>query len=120
VLNSLGYLLADHGRKLDEAVELIKRALALEADSPSYLDSLGWAYFKLNRFDDARAPLERAASARPKTSVILDHLGELHFQVKRYRDAADAWDQALAGDREGIDVAAITKKRDRARQLAGK
>ena len=120
VLNSLGYLLADHGKKLDEAVGLIKRALAIDANSPSYLDSLGWAYVKQARLDEARSPLERAAAAQPKTSVIQDHLGELYFQLKRYKDAADAWDRSLAGDRDGIDVGVVTKKRDQARALAGR
>jgi tetratricopeptide (TPR) repeat protein len=119
-LNYLGYLMADRGHKLPEAVDLIKRALALENGNPSFLDSLGWAYLKQSKLDEARDPLERAASALPRVSVIQDHLGELYFQLKRYRDAADAWDRALSGDRDSIDVAAITRKRDRARDLAGK
>jgi tetratricopeptide (TPR) repeat protein len=117
-LNYLGYMLADRGQKLDEALALVQRALAIEADNPSYLDSLGWAYFKLARLDDARGPLERAASALPKTSVIQDHLGDVYFELKRFKDAVVAFDRALAGDREGIDAAAVTRKRDRARQLA--
>jgi len=119
-LNYLGYMLADRGTKLDEAVDLIKRALLIDEDNPSFLDSLGWAYVKQAKLDQARAPLQRAAAALPKTSVIQDHLAELYFQLKMYREAADTWDLALAGDRAEIDAAAITKKRDRARQLAGK
>jgi tetratricopeptide (TPR) repeat protein len=119
-LNYLGYMLADRGQKLPEAVDLIKRALAIEADNPSYLDSLGWAYVKSSELGPARDPLERAATALPRVSVIQDHLAELYFQLKRYREAAATWDKALGGDREGIDVAAITKKRDRARELAGR
>jgi Tfp pilus assembly protein PilF len=118
-LNYLGYMLADQGRKLEEAVSLVTRALAVDADNPSYLDSLGWAYFKLSRFDEARQPLERAAAAAPKSSVIQSHLADVYFQVKRYRDAADSWDRALGGDRDGIDVADVTRKRDRAKALAG-
>jgi tetratricopeptide (TPR) repeat protein len=117
-LNYLGYMLADHGRKVDEAVGFIKRALAIEADNPSFLDSLGWAYVKQARLDQAREPLQRAAAALPQTSVIHDHLAELYFQLKLYREAARAWDQALSGDRAGIDTAAITRKRDQARELA--
>ena len=119
-LNDLGYMLADRGTKLDEAVGFITRALAIEPDNPSYLDSLGWAYVKQSKFVEARDPLQRAASALPTNSVIQDHLGELYFQLKLYREAAEAWDHALAGDRAGVDVGAITKSRDRARALSGR
>ena len=118
VLNFLGYVLADHGLKLDEAVALITRALAVDADNPSYLDSLGWALFKQGKYPDAVPPLERAAESSPRSSLILDHLGELYFQTKRYREAADVWTRALAGDHTDIDIAALTRKRDRARELA--
>lgn len=119
-LNDLGYMLAERGQKLDEAVDLLSRALLIDPDNPSFLDSLGWAYFKQSKLDRAQPPLERAAAALPTNSVILDHLGELYFQQKRYAQAMTAWDHALAGDRDGIDVAAVTKKRDRAKTLAGK
>jgi tetratricopeptide (TPR) repeat protein len=119
-LNYLGYMLADRGQKLPEAVDLIKRALSIDENNPAYLDSLGWAYFRLGQFDDAREPLERAARALPKVSVINDHLGDLYVQLKRYDDAIAAFERALAGDRDGLDPAAVEKKRNRARQLAGK
>jgi tetratricopeptide (TPR) repeat protein len=118
-LNYLGYMLADRGTKLDEAVGLITRALAIEPGNPSFLDSLGWAYVKQEKLTEARDPLTRAAAALPDTSVIHDHLAELYFQLELYREAAAAWDRALAGDRSGVDVGAITRKRDRARTLAG-
>jgi tetratricopeptide (TPR) repeat protein len=117
-LNYLGYMLADRGQKLDEAVSFISRALAIRGDEPSYLDSLGWAYFRQRRFDEARPPLERAAAALPQVSVIQDHLGDLYLEMKRYGEAATAFDRALGGNREDVDVAAITRKRDRARELA--
>jgi tetratricopeptide (TPR) repeat protein len=117
-LNYLGYMLADRGQKLDEAVGFINRALALNVDNPSYLDSLGWAYFRQRKFEEARSPLERAAKALPDVSVIQDHLGDLYVELKRYSDAAAAFERALGGDRDDVDVAAITKKRDRARELA--
>jgi tetratricopeptide (TPR) repeat protein len=119
-LNHLGYMLADRGQKLDEAVTLIKRALVDNADNPAFLDSLGWAYFKLTKLDAARPPLEQAAAALPTQSVIQEHLGDLYFQMKRYGDATTAFDRALVGDREDVDVAGITKKRDRAKSLADK
>lgn len=118
-LNYLGYMLAEHGRKLDEAVSLIKRALTIDQGNAAYLDSLGWAYYKQEKFSEATAPLEQAAAAVPDASVIHAHLGDLYLKTKRYADAAAAFERALAGDREGLDVPATTKKRDRARALAG-
>jgi Tfp pilus assembly protein PilF len=118
-LNSLGYLLADQKKGLPEAVELVQRALAGDPDNPSYLDTLGWAYVQQGKTDEGRVVLERAAAALPTDSVVLHHLAESLFQLKRYRDAQAAWDRALAGDLEGIDVDDVTRKRDRARELAG-
>ena len=112
-------MLADRGQKLPEALGFIKRALAIDEDNPAYLDSLGWVYYRMGEFDNARAPLERAARQLPKVSVINEHLGDLYLQLKRYADAATAFDRALSGDRDGIDAAALEKKRDRARVLAG-
>ncbi len=117
-LNYLGYMLADRGEKLDEAVGFITRALAIEGDNPSYLDSLGWAYFRLRRFGEALSPLVRAAALLPEISVIQDHLGDLYFEMKRYGEAAAAFGKALDGNRADVEVADITKKRDRARELA--
>ncbi len=116
-LNALGYLLIDRGLKLDEAIAFIKRALVLDPASPSYLDSLGWAYFKQGKFAEAIGPLEQSTRAVASASLQQDHLGDAYFALKRYRDAADAYSRALAGDHDGIDVATVTKKRDRAREL---
>jgi tetratricopeptide (TPR) repeat protein len=118
-LNGLSYLLANHGVKLDEAATLVQRALVVEQDNPSYLDTLGWVYFKQAKLDLARPPLERAAAEAPQASSIQAHLGDLYFQMKRYRDAVTAYDRALAGDRLDLDVDAVTKQRDRAQALAG-
>jgi tetratricopeptide (TPR) repeat protein len=119
-LNYLGYMFAEQGRNLPEAVDLINRALAIERDNPSFLDSLGWAYFKMGQLDKAQAPLEQAATALPEVSVIQDHLGDVYLQLQKYREAGDAFDRALKGDLDGIDASAVTKKRDRARALAGR
>ena len=62
--NYLGYMLADEGVRLDESVKYIQKALELEPNNGAYLDSLGWAYFKMNRYDlGATLPLEEALQA---------------------------------------------------------
>lgn len=114
-LNSLGYLLAERGERLDEAVDLVQRALKVEPGNPSFLDSLGWAYFRQGRLDLAEPPLAEAASKSPSSSAIQDHLGDLRMKQQRYADAAAAWERALAGDGGAIDRAAIEKKLREAR-----
>ncbi len=114
-LNSLGYLLAERGEQLDEAITLVERALKIEPNNPSYLDSLGWAYYQQGRLDLADAKLTEAASRLKSSSVVQDHLGDLRFKQQRYRDAAAAWEQALAGDGQSVDRSKIERKLREAR-----
>jgi tetratricopeptide (TPR) repeat protein len=116
-LNYLGYMLAEHGTSLDEAISLIQRALKVEPNNPSYLDSLGWAYVQQGKLDLADAPLTAAAEKLPANSVIQDHLGDLRLKQNRRADAIAAWQRALAGDGDTIDRGKIQKKIDSARRL---
>ena len=95
---------------------LIERALRVEPDNPSYLDSLGWALFKQGKTAEAAVPLGRAAAALPANSVIQDHHGDVLAKQGIWVEAAAAWQRALAGDGESIDRDAITKKLQDARR----
>jgi len=108
-LNHLGYLLADRGRALDEAVRLVERALVAEPGNPSYLDSLGWAHFRRGDFSEAEKHLSPAADQLPNNSVVQDHLGDVLAGQGRWLDAIAAWTRALAGD-AGIDREAVEQK----------
>jgi predicted Zn-dependent protease len=109
-LNSLGYMFADRGVRLPEAVELAERAVKIEPDNPAYLDTLGWALFKQGRIEEAAAPLGRAATVLTGNSVIQDHHGDLLAKQGQTAAAIAAWERALAGDGEQIDRSAIEKK----------
>jgi len=109
-LNSLGYLLADHGQRLDEAVDLVQRALKIEPANPAFLDSLGWAYFQQGKLDLADAPLTQAADRMPSSSTINEHLGDLRVRQERFADAVAAFERSLAGDGDSIDRAKVEKK----------
>jgi tetratricopeptide (TPR) repeat protein len=108
-LNYLGYLLANRGRSLDEAVRLVERALTAEPGNPSYLDSLGWAHFRRGNLDEAEKYLSPAAEQLPRNAVVQDHLGDVLARRGRWADAINAWTRALAGD-GGIDRAQVEKK----------
>ena len=109
-LNYLGYMLAERGQRLDEAVDLVQRALKIEPGNPSFLDSLGWAYFQQGKLDLADRPLSEAAEKMPNNSVIQEHLGDLRFKQERYSEAAAAWERSLNGDGGSIDRPRIQKK----------
>jgi predicted Zn-dependent protease len=115
-LNYLGYMLADRGERLGESVDLIKRALEVEPENGSYLDSLGWAYFKDGQLGLAEEHLRRAADQLPSNSVVQDHYGDVLFRLGRFQDAIDAWTRALAGDGEDINRGDIGDKVRTARQ----
>ncbi len=117
-LNYLGYMLADRGERLDESVMLLERAIEADPYNGAYLDSLGWAYFKLDRLDRAEPLLQQASEQMAWNSVIQDHLGDLMLRLGRYADAIAAWERALAGDGHEVERAAIERKiGDARRQL---
>jgi tetratricopeptide (TPR) repeat protein len=119
-LNSFGYMLADRGQKLDEAVALVQRALEIDPDNGAYLDTLGWAYYKQNRLEQAEAPLKAAASQLPSVSVIQDHLGDLLSKRGMFEAAITAWQKALDGDGDSISRSDIEDKIKTARQKLGR
>lgn len=93
--NYLGYMLADRGVRLDESVKYIQKALKVEPDNAAYLDSLGWAYLKMNRLDLAQAPLEKAAQKLKGDPTVQEHLGNLYFRMGKKMEAEQQWEQAL-------------------------
>lgn len=93
--NYLGYMLADRGVRLEESVKYIQKALELEPNNGAYLDSLGWAYFKMNRFDLAGPHLEKAARLVTSDPTIREHLGHLYLQMGNKVRAQEEWERAL-------------------------
>ena len=95
VLNYLGYSWVDQGKNLDEAMGLIRKAVKLKPDDGYFVDSLGWAYYRLGNYDKAVEHLERAVELRPDDPVINDHLGDAYWLVGRREEAKYQWSQSL-------------------------
>lgn len=93
--NYLGYMLADRGVQLEQSVNDIKKALQLDPNNGAYLDSLGWAYYKMNRYDLAREPLQKAAQLMANDPTVLMHLGHLYVKLGQKSLAVQTWKQAL-------------------------
>ena len=94
-LNYLGYMNADRGVRLDESLGYIKQALAFEPNNGAYLDSLGWAYFKLGKYDQAEENLNKAAVHMGSDPTVQEHLGDLYQKTGRLKLAAAHWDRAV-------------------------
>ena len=115
-LNYLGYMLAERGERLDESVTYLKKALQIEPENGSFLDSLGWAYFRSDKLDLAEDNLRRAADQLRTNSVIQDHYGDVLFKLGRYDEAIAAFTRALNGDGDSIDKSGIDRKIRAAKQ----
>ncbi|KIC47514.1 tetratricopeptide TPR_2 [Ruegeria sp. ANG-S4] len=96
VLNYLGYSLVERREKLDEALDMIERAVAARPDSGYIVDSLGWVLFRLGRYDEAVDHMERAVELMPVDPVVNDHLGDVYWAVGRAREAEFQWKRALS------------------------
>jgi tetratricopeptide (TPR) repeat protein len=94
-LNYLGYMNADRGVKLDESLNYIKQALSFEPNNGAYLDSLGWVYFKLGKYDLAEESLTKAAVHMGSDPTVQEHLGDLYQKTGRLKLAATHWDRAV-------------------------
>jgi tetratricopeptide (TPR) repeat protein len=104
--NYLGYMWADHNMNLDEAETMIKRALEMEPNNASYLDSLGWVEFRKGKFDQALSDLLRAAkTADHDDSVVFEHIGDTYFKLNRISEALESWQKALALDPKNKNLA---------------
>jgi tetratricopeptide (TPR) repeat protein len=121
-LNYLGYMLADRGVKLPDALAMIQKAVELDPQNYAYLDSLGWAYFKMGQYPLAEENLRKASERVSTDPTVHDHLGELYEKTGRLRLAVAQWDQSLAqyartipADVDESDVTKVQKKLETAK-----
>ena len=111
VLNYLGYSLVERREKLDEALDMIERAVAAEPDNGYITDSLGWAFYRLGRYEEAVPVMERAVELASTDPVINDHLGDVYWAVGRVREAEFQWRRALSyAPSDDLDLDRVRRK----------
>ncbi|HEX8844636.1 MAG TPA: tetratricopeptide repeat protein [Pyrinomonadaceae bacterium] len=109
-LNNLGYFLVERNERLPEALGMIQRAVRANPNNSSFLDSLGWAYFKLGRFDEAERHLLEAERRNNSSLTIQEHLGDLYQQRGKMEQARAAWQKALSLAVVAVDAARLKAK----------
>jgi tetratricopeptide (TPR) repeat protein len=110
VLNYLGYSWIDQGINLDSGLNMIRRAVEQRPDDGYIVDSLGWANFRINNYDEAVKELERAVELKPEDPTINDHLGDAYWRVGRVLEAHFQWSHAKDLKPEPEDLPKIEEK----------
>ena len=110
VLNFLGYSLVEQREKLPEALQMIKMAVSEKPKSGYIIDSLGWIYYRLAKYQEAVGPLERAVELLPVDPIVNDHLGDVYWKVGRQREAKFQWKRSLSFFPNEVDAKRIRQK----------
>jgi len=113
-LNYLGYMWAEAGENLDEALLLVQQAVEIEPDNGAFADSLGWAHFQLGQYEESQGFLERAAELVGNDPVVFEHLGDLYVALGRLDQAREVYQRAL--DLEADNAQAVKDKLSRLEQ----
>jgi Flp pilus assembly protein TadD len=98
------------GMNLDEAMAMIRKAVALRPNDGYIVDSLGWAYYRIGKYDDAVTQMEKAVALRADDPVIHDHLGDVYWKAGRTLEAQFQWRHARDFGAEGPELELILKK----------
>jgi tetratricopeptide (TPR) repeat protein len=95
--NYLGYMWVDRDTNLEEAGELIKKAVEAEPDNAAYLDSLGWYYYKKGQYEDALREIGKAVETlKEEDAVLYDHLADVYQKLNKPAEAMSYWQKSLA------------------------
>ena len=127
ILNDLGYMFADRGVNLPEALKMIQKAVELDPQNGAFLDSLGWVYFKMGNYAQAEENLHKAIDRTSTDASIHDHLGEVYEKTGKLQLAVAQWERSmteyahtLPADADPVDVAKVKHKLDNARTKLAK
>jgi tetratricopeptide (TPR) repeat protein len=110
VLNYLGYSWIDMGIQLEPALKMIRKAVELRPNDGYIVDSLGWAFYRLGRYEEAVVELERAVALRSSDPIINDHLGDAYWKVGRVLEAQFQWRHARDLGAEADELELINRK----------
>lgn len=121
-MNYLGYMLADRGDRLQEALKLIQQAVEREPFNGAYLDSLGWAYYRLGKYDEAEDYLKRSLDRVSRDPTVHDHLGDVYLKQGKLKEAVAQWQLSLRewessspADRDSGEIAKVNRKLENAK-----
>ena len=110
VNNNYAYSLSERGKRLDEALRMVQIAITAAPDNTSYLDTIGWIYYKLGNYSEAKKYLEKAIEIGGESAVMLDHLGDIMFKLGDIQKAKALWQKAFNLDTSNVTLKSKIEK----------
>ncbi len=98
VLNNYAYSLADRGVELSRAMEMVNKAVQTQPENASYLDTIGWVYFRLGNYAEAESYIKKAITKGEANAVVYEHLGDVYSKMEQKDKALEQWHMALSLD----------------------
>jgi len=98
IMNNYAYSLSNRGIRLEESLEMSRKTVEKEPENPSYLDTLGWIYFRIGNYKDAEFYIKKAIEKDKNNATLLDHLGDVYFMKGEKKKAMEYWKNAFELD----------------------
>ena len=95
VINYLAYTWIEQGIKIDESLEMLEKANKIKSNDPYIIDSLGWALFKLERYQESKEYLQLAVRLMPSDPIVNDHYGDVLWKNGNKLQARYYWQYVL-------------------------
>ena len=99
-LNNYAYYLSLRNEKLEKALDYARRAVSIQPENPSYLDTAGWVYFKMGNIVRAKEFIQRSIDAGSESADVFEHFGDVLEAEGNYAEAIEWWRRALETDPE--------------------
>ena len=104
VLNYLAYSWLERDYKIDEAMEMLKKAYDLRSNDPYITDSIGWAYYLIENYIEAEKYLKKAVELMPEDATVNDHYGDILWKLNRNIQARYFWNYVLSLDNADEEI----------------
>lgn len=104
VLNNLAYSYSERNKELPRALDMAKLAVAKEPNNGAYLDTIGWIYFKMGNYQEAKHWIEKAVQSGRESPAVLEHLGDVYFKLGDRENAQRYYEKALRINQTSVSL----------------
>ncbi|MBZ0179990.1 MAG: tetratricopeptide repeat protein [Melioribacteraceae bacterium] len=104
ILNNYAYSLSERGIQLERALNMVQKSIEQDPENSSYLDTIGWVYYKLGEYNKAESYILKAIEIDGNNATLLDHLGDIYLKQNKLNKAIEMWKKAQELDPENENI----------------